>query len=249
MSKKDQELRDVLELKQVYSAFPEGTIVPGESPDFVVQNERRIGIEHTKYTKAGTDKGSSAMHAEASRKKVVLEAWSLFRRSSSTALVVYVHWTDLRPVPNQDIPAIATWLCAAVESSMPPETEGARSLAWDDLKAYGLQDRISRVSIRRDDALYRRGFWDTVEAGVLAPDVAQLQACIDLKESKLSGYRQNVDETWLLIVSGDFHMATNLDAERVAEEVKEQPLKTSFDHVILFDRFGRKACELARGAS
>jgi hypothetical protein len=91
-------------------------------------------------------------------------------------------------------------------------------------------DAIHRVSVRRlrDRA---NGVWSAIEAGFIGGAITDIQAIVDVKESKINSYLSRCDEIWLLIVTDAAHISSTL-------KLKFEPgsaIRTQFERVLLYN--------------
>jgi hypothetical protein len=197
--------------RETFGGFPEGEVVPSESPDFLIKTQlRRVGIEVIEYHVQEPDEGwGSPTRAQESTEDMVLRMASEMHQSKGLPPVaVHVLWHPHQAFGSRRVQELAADLADLVQEHLPePGHEAAirhrRHPAWSFLP-----EEVASLSIDRR-INFSKNSWTSVRGAfvpTLTPPV--LQQVMRSKEDKVSSYRQKGQEVWLLIVARGFEPST-----------------------------------------
>lgn len=170
-------------------------VVETERPDFVLQfaDGRRIGVEHTEARQHNQVVGGAAIRGlkEALRTELegrAVQCWIHFSCGSEPASLL----------ANKKARRLLAKKIVDVSLRIQPDAAGRRELREHELDVAGLSP-LQHLTVDAHDKA--RATWSSSGRG---PGAHVIQASLASKGSKLETYRSNVDvdEVWLLIVSG-----------------------------------------------
>lgn len=229
--KKQAETDQVMRLKENLTGFPEGDIVPGESPDFTVEaTGGRIGIEVVGLFRNELDSGGLPRRArERLQDKSLWEAKRLYeaRTEALPFVEVGVHWSPHAPVAKARLGEIAGALADLVATNLPDQGDHAR-LGYPHPVWKTLPKEVDHLFVSCPASLPENA-WGSSRGDAVPTLIADgLQEAIDGKEGKLASYRKSRSEVWLLIVSDGLAPSNNFE---LAPEVERTRFSTGFDRV------------------
>jgi hypothetical protein len=235
--KKARERAYLERFRQNFADFPDGEVVPSEPPDFLIKARPRwIGIEITEYHVEESDEGwGSPMRArEGTEDKVLRLASEQHQSKGLPPVAVQVHWNTHQVFSSRRVQELAADLADLVQEHLPePGHEAAirhrRHPAWRLLS-----QEVTSLSIDRR-INFSKNSWTSVRAAfvpTLTPP--ELQQIMQNKEAKVSSYRQQCREVWLLIVARGFEPSTFGD---LGPEVEGYRFDSGFDRVFFLHHF------------
>lgn len=230
--------------RQNFADFPEGEVAPSEPPDFLIKARPRwIGIEITEYHVQEPDEGwGSPMRAqEGTEDKILRMASEQHKSKGLPPTVVHVLWHPHQALDRRRIPELAADLANLVQEHLPEigysvTIRRRRHPAWRSLP----QEVASLTLVRRKSI--SKNSWTPVRAAFVPtltpPDLQQIMRN---KEAKVSSYRQQCREVWLLIVARGFEPSTFGD---LGPEVERYRFESGFDRVFFLHYFDGTVTEL-----
>ncbi len=240
MNKKDRERHQLETFKAKFSEFPTGTIVPGEEPDFLVENRGRlVGIEVTEFYRGTPANEMPRQASESLKNQIVERARSIFEENGGPFLIVYVYFGFHIELRKNRVAELASKLAIIVSDN--PVNVGETIVLenqWDDL-SYFPQEFISIDILRPFEVT--QPLWAVPDADVIPKfSIEAVQQVIDKKNVLTPAYRKRSQELWLLIIHG-FTLSSTFEDER---EVLGHTYSSDFDRIFLFDMFSRTPIEL-----
>ena len=240
---KEKEYAHLLEFKESIPDFPMGQIsLHVEHPDFLIQSATKtIGIEHTEVYHKPRKDGSSLQATETYVHQILRRAKEIHENIGGKPALVSLNLSSRARLNKAKVEPLATTLADIVQARMPPNQESTEiKQTWNDKSV--LPREFSFVNIFRNDSL-KDPVWGPVMASAI-PDITSdfVQARIDQKNDRISKYRAQCDEVWLLIVVYGFLPSTWFN---VSGEALKQTYQSSFDRTYLFDFQQRRAIQLS----
>jgi hypothetical protein len=230
----DKELeRAVLEkFRTALPDFPQGEPTDHEEPDFLI---RELGVELIDIIEQAT------RHAEEIHLEVLRLASQAYEARGLPPLWVLTQW---RHGINTDRRRAAEGLAALVATMVPnPVPDDWTSIAeddWDNLRAYGLEETISGVTVMCSK---RKAYneWTATEGGFVHTEPSDIQRLLDKKETRLTSYRRSCKEVWLLV-----HFLANRisGSAEITEDIRRAHYRSGFDRAFVFDYFRGDLAEL-----
>lgn len=211
--KKGREARLLRELKVSYPGFPEGAVLAGETPDFVVEStgDRRVGLELIEAYRGGRRrKGSPDREREGAEEEVLRLAETLYY-AVGRALPVYVHLTwppvgDRRGPLARSVRELAGAVARIVregERTWAVGRAGRLDLGPTELEGTPLAGVLDGLSARPSGfvgAYDGRGSpWGrSLSYGREAAGIGDLAAAVAAKDRVYEACRRGCDEAWLV---------------------------------------------------
>jgi hypothetical protein len=227
MADKDRERWYLEKLKSCFPCFPTGSIIPGESPDFLVRSEEEVtGIEVTQFYPSPEEGARPGQEVQSLKERIVEVAHRMYVESGGPALYVTVFFRSPLNVTKRDIQSVARNLAEAIRETSVPASINAppASVAWRDLPSSITKVHI-HGSLDGEDQL-----WHADAGGWVVPvDASHVSAVVARKERMAQIARQKCDRLWLLIINDVFSRATPAELKH---EAMRSVGKGVFDRVI-----------------
>ena len=245
--KKRQEESYLRRFRENFADFPEGTILPHEHPDFLVETSReRVGVELTEYHISEPDegRGSPTRAREGTEDEVLRRAAEQYRSKGLPPMVVNVLWHTNQALDRRRISELATGLADLVQEHLPEPNQSVTINEHRHPAGRYLPEEVASLTIVRRDSI-SKGSWTPVRAEfVLTITPSELQRTMRSKEAKVLSYRQHCCEVWLLIVARGFEPSTYGD---LGPEVEGHRFTSGFDRVFFLQHFDGLVSELHVG--
>jgi len=228
--KKETERDHLLRFKEALADFPEGSIVATECPDFVVETEQaNVGIEVTNlYRNGGGSRGSQLRALESLQDYTLRQASQLYEAKEALPFVeVSVSWSFHTPVTKVRVQHIAGTLARLVAAHLPDPGEQA-FLGYLDSTWKLLPQEVDHIFVSRPASLPENAWGSSRGAAVPKLDPQDIHNAISAKEKKLSSYRQQCSQAWLLIVADGLAPSNHFEW---TQEVGDTCFETAFDRV------------------
>jgi hypothetical protein len=239
MADKRREAWYVQRLRGALARFPDGTILPGESPDFVVKTKHHaVGIEVTRFYLPPIEGERPQQEQQSLKDRVVHTAHQMHMNLGGPALYVSVHFRTPLSIAKRDVLGMARQLATAVLQTPAPNSidEPSVSVAWDVLPPFIATIRISG-SVDGQDRL-----WYADAGGWVAPVGAHhITDVIERKTAMSRIAREKCDELWLLIVNDEFSRAA---PTRLTENAAEHRYSPVFDRLLWLEPHAQKVFKL-----
>ena len=242
--KKAREETYLRRFRENFAGFPEGTILPSERPDFLVETDRgRLGVELTEYHISEPDEGRSSptRAREATEDQVLRMAAEQYRSKGLPPVVVNVLWHTNQALDRHRMPELATGLADLVQEHLPEPNQSVTINERRHPARRYLPEEVASLTVIRRESI-TKGSWTSVRAAFV-PTIApsDLQEILRNKEAKASSYRRHCREVWLLIVARGLEPSTFGD---LGPEIKGHQFESSFDRVFLLHHFDGIVTEL-----
>ena len=241
MQKKEIEDHWLRRFKESFPGFPEGQIVPGEGPDFIVQTEEGpIGVELTRCFRA-PDRGSVLREQESLCERIRKKAEEEYEKRGYPRAAVAVHFNTRYHFTKHEVDALALALADLAFRDLTKEHKSPSVQEYDGIiEEEELPEFVTRVGARPMPGL-PRSFFSPVMGGFIPHLLREeVQAVIDQKNQKVEVYRKKCSKVWLLIVaegmpSSMFDVPPGFD---------KTVFRTDFDRVFFLQSFGTRPMEL-----
>jgi hypothetical protein len=211
VEKKKQRERFLLDQFLKHQKITPKRIVPGESPDFLIDLEgRTVGIELTElfirnnkpeaYPKPSEE--SLLKKIESSADRIMSRAREIYFSASNIPVLSTVVISDRITLDKKKGDQIAKLIADQIQRMSLQNSQNVkwRSLDEED-KEHPLFESVYFIHTERVPEL-RFAHWTVVKAGLVATLTPEyLQAEIDKKAKKINTYRKKAEEIWLLIVA------------------------------------------------
>lgn len=214
MADKDRERWYLEKLKACFPGFPIGSVIPGESPDFLVRSEEGVtGIEVTQFYPSPVEGARPSQEIQSLKDRIVDVSHRIHVESGGAALYVTVYFRSPLDLTKRDVQKVARHLAGAVRMTPVPATIDApfASVSWRDLPASIANVHI-HGSVDGEDQL-----WYSDAGGWVIPvDAQHVSAVVARKERMAQIAREKCDSLWLLIVNDVFSRATPAELKHEA---------------------------------
>ena len=242
--KKRQEETYLRRFRENFVGFPEGTILPNEHPDFLVETSwGRVGIELTEYhvRESGMGRGSQMRAQEATEDEVLRRAAEQYRSKGLPLVAVQVTWHPHEAFGRRKAAELAADLADLVREYLPEPNQSVTIRRRRHPAGRSLPEEVASLYILRWQSISKSS-WTPMRAAfvptIVPPD---LQEILRKKEVKMSSYRRHCREVWLLVVARGLEPSTFGD---VKPEVEGHQIESGFDRVFLLHHFDGIVTEL-----
>ncbi|MGA2808863.1 MAG: hypothetical protein ABSE87_12065 [Terracidiphilus sp.] len=209
--KKKQRERFLLDRFLEHQGITPTRIVPGESPDFLIDLEgRTVGIELTELFIRSNKSEANPKPAEESLLKriesnadrIMSRAREIYFLAGNPPVLSKIVISDRITLDKKKGDQIAELIAYQIQSM---SLENSQAVKWrsceEENEKHPLLDLVYFIHTERVPEL-RFAHWTVVKAGLVAPLTPEyLQAEIDKKAKKIDTYRKKAEEIWLLIVA------------------------------------------------
>ena len=237
--KKAREKIILEKFKAIYDDFPIGNLIPSESPDFWIEADGRckIGIEFTELVRGGSQVRKQEKFVETLFEKVQ----KLFEsRNPRVKLLLSISHNIPRKkgggLSNSQQKDLVNLLVQLIEreyqiEDIEGEWESDGLSEADLINNYIFGISFMRLSENDENC------WDWGQAYYIDIYQEMIQFIISAKENKLSNYRKECNEIWLVICSGITHYpSSDVSTRRLSNWVFD----TNFDRVLFYDAYKNK---------
>ena len=224
--------RAYLELARTWhAAFPQGSLVESEAPDFLVSSpECRFGFEVTQLFQSPSNSPFAPRQIESFRDWVIRRAEAIYSLSGNPSVDVNAYFS-VRPAEKQRKEQLAQAFAEFVRANYPQD--GKVLNFSESERASTLPSGFGAVSIARPLlGGSRRWFAGGVgETKLLTYDL--INEVISAKNSLVAGYRARANKVWLVIAVDIFPFSASFS---VPAEVDTWRFDHEFDQVLLLSR-------------
>ena len=238
---KKQVERAYLELARAwYAAFPSGTLVESEAPDFLVPtSEGQLGFEVTQLFQRPSNSAFAPRQVESFREWVIRRAEEIYSLSGNPPVDVNAYFS-VRPAEKQRKEQLAQAFSEFVRANYP---EDGKVLNFSEGKPTStLPSGFGAVSIARPLVGGSRR-WFAGGAGETKLVTYELLAeAISSKNPLVARYRARASKVWLLIAVDIFPFSASFS---VPAEVDAWSFDYEFEQVLLLSRQESKVWALS----
>ena len=211
VEKKKQRERFLLDQFLKHQKITPKRIVPGESPDFLIDLEgRAVGIEMTELfirrnrSEAHPEplKESLLKKIESNADRIISKAREIYFSAGNPPVLSTIVISDRITLDKKKGDQIAELIAYQIQSM---SLENSQAAKWrsceEENEKHPLLDLVYFIHTERVPEL-RFAHWTVVKAGLVATLTSEcLQAEIDKKANKINTYRKKAEEIWLLMVA------------------------------------------------
>jgi len=226
--------------RTLYPAFPSGTFLESEAPDFVVASPSGpLGFEVTQLFQPPSATEFNPKQVESFRESVIRRAREIYAASGNPAVEVVAYFSD-RPMARRRTEQLAQSFAEFVCANRPKD---GRVLAFRESDRMStLPAGFGSVSIAPSLSEHCRP-WFAGGVGQTMPLTYDLLAqAISAKNSKFANYRSRASEVWLLVVADLFPSSTSFS---VPADIETWHFDHEFDQVLLLSREESKVWALS----
>lgn len=240
--KKQLEVLLINHFRDSYAEFPKGSIVPAESPDFVVKvpSKRRLGIELTRLSPEASISASKS-HNNEIQLQIIDLAKELFERNNPHKLFLKFQFSEKYPIAEASELSVAARLSALIRNAV--QSKNKRSNFSLTIPGKQLPREIEQLLLVHHPVL-KTNVWEAANnLGLSENIIHDVQAAIDKKEEKLQLYRRKkCDEYWLVITADHLRAARNY---HVQNQLQNHNFQSEFDRVFLLEIVNGRVFELS----
>jgi hypothetical protein len=209
--KKKQRERFLLDRFLEYQGITPTRVVPGESPDFLIDLEgRTVGVELTELFIRNSKSEAHPKPAEESLLKkiesnadrIMSRAREICFRAGNPPVLSTIVISDRITLDKKKGDQIAELIADQIQSM---SLQNSQAVKWrsgeEEDEEHPLLDSVHFIHTERVPDC-RFAHWTVVKAGLVATLTPEhLQAEIEKKAKKINTYRKRAEEIWLLIVA------------------------------------------------
>jgi hypothetical protein len=231
---KEREQQYVEQIREFVPDFPDGSLLPGETPDFRVDLGGEIlGIEVTEVPNQ--------------RRRAVESEWDSILRDAETLagrslphLDVAVSFDASHHIRKPDRGRIGKALVSAVAAHLPPHGEQTQIRnSWRG----ALPDAVRMIHVARYDRLTGH-CWTPLDGGMVTTDCrSEIQNAVDRKQRRLPACLEKCRRCWLLIVASGNAPSSFLDPDVSTRLAR---FSSEFDRAFFLNAFSSRWFELCQ---
>lgn len=239
LDKKELEQMHLDCFREAYGRFPEGKVESGEAPDFsILAPGRKLGIETTQLFRPVSSGSRPMQEQETLQQKVVDSAKNIFEECRSAGLDVCVFFNTHVLLSKRGVGPLARKMATLVAENVP------RPGAWNELDWRIGSHFPEEISLMRVwyPTFDPESFWSVSRWAFVAEiDPAEIQVILDRKNSRISDYREDSNEIWLLIVADGRNHSTSV---KFLPTVATHRFRSMFDRTFVFRRLEKQIIQL-----
>lgn len=251
--KKKQRERFLLDRFLEYQGIIPTRIVPGESPDFLIDiEERKVGIEVTELFIRGNrskthhqpEKVPLLQAAESITNLIVSKAEKIYFEAGNPPVLSTIWFSDRITLEKKKGDQIARLIADQIQSM---RLQNSQNGDWRSSEEENNEHPLlgSVMSIHAFGVHERRfARWTAARPGLVATLTPEyLQAEIDKKAKKIDSYRKNTEEIWLLIVADRTRPSQMFS---VASDFPPDSVSSTFTKTFYFDYVHKEVIDLTK---
>lgn len=241
--KKRKELATLTHLRTLLTSFPQGSIVPGEEPDFIItlNDGRRVGVELTELHREVSQAEVAPQSQEALRHRIVRRTQEIYVTSGGPFLDVSVLFANIE-LTKASVQPLAQKIAEIVVSIIPAVGE-VRYAKPDYRNENDFPEEIHHVRVFKLPDATRNFFSAPGATWVATLQHEDVERVLSAKNERCLSYRNKADEVWLVISCNGEYMSTWFKG---TAQIQEQTFQTKFDRVFLLSHFEHQVIEIRR---
>lgn len=241
--KKQMEVLLIDYFRGCYNEFPNGKVVPSESPDFLVKmkNAHLLGIELTRLNPANAVPISEELQTEIIfREQLILKIKAHFERSCQLNLFVKFLFSETEKIaPERELSIVVRMALLIIEKVKHKST---KSFFKKTIQKSQLPDEVEEVVIMFHPALENPVWERSNNLGISNNVVDDIRKSIHKKDEKLRLYqKQRLNYYWLLITTDRLR---GIKGYNLSNKIHNSKFESRFQRVFLFDLVKAKVHEL-----
>lgn len=240
--KKQLEILLIQYFRDCCPAFPKGSVVASESPDFIVRAKhgKKVGVELVRLFPAITNSVSGSNQTADLRNELIGNVKELFERFLSFNLFVKFYFSENKQIAAERLLTVSARVAATLKTALTGKNE--QSFFVHHLTSNKLPEGIDEVLVVHHPKL-SESVWEEVRSVAISENnISEIARLIQKKEEKMYLYRKKkLDEYWLLIVTD--HLLQNRNV-KISDLLSTEDFRSEFQKVFLFDVLNSKISEL-----
>lgn len=229
--------------RKCYPDFPKGSVVPSESPDFLMKmkNKHILGIE---LTRLNPENASEPNHAELQkivfRENLIRFSFDLFKQKSDLNLFVKFLFSEDKPiVPELEMTVAVQMAKVIYEAVLGRKKPG---FFKESITRAKLPEGLEEVLIVHHPALETSMWERSNNLGISNDVVDDIRQAIMKKDEKLRLYQKNhLNYYWLIITTDRLRVVKGFNLHN---KIMNHRFTSRFQHVFLFDLIKSRIYEL-----
>ena len=232
--KKQLEILLMNYFRESYADFPNGKLIPSESPDFIVKmkNKHELGIELTRLNPANKNlPDKDQLEQIQIREEIIGLSQNMFEQNSELKLFVKFLFSTSKPVLKEK--QLITAALSVNEIRKAVQNKKAKSFFKESISGSSLPDGVDEILIV-NHAEMQSSVWERANnLGVSNNVVDDIRQAILKKDEKLKLYqKKRLNYYWLLIFTDRLRGIKNFN---LANKIINHHFKSQFQQVFLFD--------------
>lgn len=232
--KKQLEIALMHYFMEFYPEFPKGSLLPTESPDFILKfkNRRQLGIELTRLNPGNAMPPNTDLQQEIIfREHLIGMVKELFEHDTPHKLFVKFLFSEEKTIAREHEILVAVQIANLIRKAV--SKKKPQSFFTITIELTELPVGIDGLLIINHPAL-KVSFWErSNNLGVSNNVVADIRMAIFKKDEKLRLYRkQRLNYYWLLITTDRLRGVKNFN---LPDKIMNHKFHSNFQHVFLFD--------------
>lgn len=220
--------------RECYPDFPKGSLVPSESPDFILtlKSRNNLGIELTRLNPLNAkEPDETELSKNKFRERIIESAKGLFEGTSSLKLFVKFLFSENEHIAEEREISVSVQLANIVRQTV--ANKNSRSFFREHLSANALPDGFEALLVVHHPEM-QVSFWErSNNLGVSEDVVADIRQAILKKDEKLRHYqKQRLNYYWLLITTDRLR---GVKSYNLPNKIMNHSFQSRFQHVFLFD--------------
>ena len=227
--------------RKVSGELAEYRVVDCEEPDFLVHgSERSVGVELIDLYWEQTLGAMPHQAIESLRARIAERAGRIYAASGLPPLHVSIHFNPNFTPTKKDVPRLSHAIAKLVAANVPEEGCSFEE-DYDWLNREYFPEEISHLRAARFPVMQKSFFSSPGAAFIPELTKEDIERALVSKEPKVSSYRRQCSELWLVINCDGGHLATVFEHD---DEAVRDVFASSFDRVFLFRHIAAKVHEL-----
>lgn len=241
--KKQIEVLLINYFKSCYNEFPEGEIMPSESPDFLLEmnNKHHLGIELTRLNPCNALPISDADKSEIQHRELLIKKVRvLFEGSSHLNLFVKFLFSEKKKMAREGLAEATSCVVNTMHELLRNKT--GESFFKVSLPKSRLPDGLAQVVVIYHPEMETSVWERSNNLGVSNDVLDDIEKAIVKKDKKLKLYqKQHLNYYWLLITTDRLR---GIKSFNLSNKILNNTFESSFQHVFLFDLIKSKVYKL-----
>jgi hypothetical protein len=239
--KKQLEILLINYFRECFTEFPKGSIIPSESPDFIIKLKSRnsLGIELTRLNPCDAKVPDQSVTEQIElRENIIQTAKNIFESSSPLKLFVKFSFSENQPVSAKKELINAAKAADRIRRTTQNIKPGR--LFYKIIADPG--NEPEKILVVSHPALKYSAWERSNNLGISDNINADILASIQKKEEKLRLYqKQRLNYYWLIVTTDLLRGLNNQDLAHIAGE---NSFNSHFQHIFLFDIIKPKIYQL-----
>ena len=225
--------------KSLYKGFPAGKVLKSESPDFIINTDKKkIGIEITRiYNLKEQGERFSPQERFSIEEKIIEKVRIDFLQRTKIPLHVVFHFADRFNLSRKDVELISKRIGCTIEKSV---TEYDLNFHFNLTINNDLPDFVHYININYFPTVTDSSWYSAKSKFLPNLTKDQIKEAVYGKEQKIIDYKRKVDKVFLLIIEG---LVPESWFDKV-EEIPKTELGNSFEKIFIMRNLENQLIEI-----